>query len=523
MEEQMKKLLAPLKEFWDKQSGTRKKIIIFSAVGVVLLSLGLGLFLNQQGNGFVTLYSSLDRQEAASVYSVLQDMEIPAQMDQSGNVLVPKEQVDSLRLELAGKGYPKTGLTYDIFSSVNGLTTTESQSKVILAQQLETRMQDTLIRIEGIQRAVVTLNIASGSNYVWEQDTQKSTATVLLTLAPDFEMSKKQASAIKNLVAGGVPKMSPSDVTVVDAATSLELTEEVADAGSLVGELERLGLERQIERSLESKAERQLSLFYGEDQMSVAATVVLNYDKMISESMQYKPEQGGTGVVDQIDEHYAMKPSDIVEGIAGEELTTDIPIIVDEDNDGVPEYVDHTRSIDYSISHIKQQIEKGKAEMTSASIAVMIKDGDLNQQKRDSIIEQVSKATNIPVGSISVETLEPVEIPQEDVNTEPGLLEDPIMLAVIGLGALSLLIIIFMIMRMMRKKKKKMSVDEVDELELEQQRLAQEMENKKRALKEAADAKNNQENAIANEVRTFAKENPEITASLIRSWLKEDD
>lgn len=525
MEEQLKKSLASLKEFWAKQPKKKKTIIVAAAAAIVLMSLGMVVYMSGQGGQFVTLYTNLDRQEATSVYTMLQDMEVPAQMDNSGNVLVSKEQVETVRLELAAKGYPKTGLSYDVFSSSSGLTTTESDKQVILVQQLETRMQDTLIRIDGVQKAVVTLNLSQGGNYVWEQDTQKNTAGVLLTLNPDVSLSKSQIAGIKTLIAGGLPKMSPDDVKVVDAATSIELTMEDPEVGGLSGELERIGFERQIEKGLEDKAYRQLSLFYPADMMRVSATVVINYDKMLSESMQYKPEQGGVGVVDELNEQYAMSPNSLASGIAGEENNTDtIPIYVDENGDGVPEYIDHTRSIDYAVSYIKSQVEKGKAELTSSSIAVMVKDGDLNQQKKDSIIEQISKATNIPIGSISVETLEVAPPEKEKTDTVPSILDDPVMLAVIGLGALSLIIIIFMISKMFGKKKKRnMSLQEVDELALEQQRLQQEMDEKKRLLKEAADAKNNQENAIANEVRTFARENPEITAGLIRSWLKEDE
>lgn len=523
MEQQLKKALDTLKEFWTKQSPARKKFIIGVALGVVILAVGITVYLNVQSGQFATLYKSLDRQEAASVYDVLLDMGVPAQMDDGGNVKVPAEQVDSLRLELAAQGYPKTGLSYDIFSSSSGLTTTESDKKVILSQQLETRMQDTLIRIDGVEKAVVTLNIASGSSYVWEQDTEKSTASVTLTLAPGMEMEIGQVRAIKKLVASGVPKLEPEDVTVVDTATSTELGASADSLGELSGELERLGFERQIERSLEEKAARQLSLFYDSEQMRIAATVVINYDKMISESMQYRPEQGNTGVTQNIQDHYVMDPSSLAQGVPGEENNTDIPIYVDNDGDGVPEYVDHSRSVEYAISYIKQQVEKGKAELTSASMAVMIKDDDLNQQKRDSIIEQISKATNISVGSISVETLSvtPAGTPMQPTDAEPGILDDPILLALIGLGSLLLIVIVFMLLRM--KRKKKLTMKEADEMALEHERVEQEMEERKRMLKEAADMKNTQENAIANEVREFAKENPEITASLIRSWLKEDN
>ena len=527
MDEQIKKALASIKEAWGKLAPKMKKTILFGAAGVLVLSLSVALYLNMESSKFVTLYKGMDRQEASQVYAVLQEMGMAAQMDESGNVRVPAQNADTLRLELAAKGYPRTGLSYDVFSSNVGLTTTESDRKVYLTKELEMKQQDTLARMSGVEKAVVTLNLANDSSYVWEQDTQKSTASVLLTLRPGVELTPEQVSAVKVTIASGAPKLAPADVKVVDAATSIELrAKDELSAGTLAGELERLGFERQIEKSLEEKAQKQLSLYYGADQQRVSATVVLDYSKMIQESMQYKPEEGNTGVVDELQESWVMNPGDVAQGIPGEENNTDNPIpnYVDQNGDGVPEYVNHQRNINYTISYIKQQVEKGQAEMTSASIAVLVKDQNLDQERKDILIEQVSKATNIPMGNISVATLEQAVPTPEPTDTQAAWFQDPLLIGIIAVGLAALLIIIFMVVRMTRKKKPKEVEPTEAELALqEQQRLQKEIDDKKRMLKDAADAKAASENAVSNDVRDFARDNPEITASLIRSWLKEDE
>lgn len=529
MEEQIKKSFSSIKEYWQKQSPKRKKVITFSGVGIFLFAVFIVVWLNLSGSGFVTLYSGMDRVEATAVYTTLQDMEIPAQMDNSGNVMVPRNDADNVRLQLAAQGYPKSTLSYDIFNNSNGLTTTEFEKRVVLSQQLESRLQDTLIRMAGVDKAVVTLNLAQGSNYVWEQDTMKSTAGVLLTMHPGATLDAKQVSAVKNLVASSAPKMVAADVKVVDAATSMELKSSDEVAGGLGGELERLGFEAQIEKQKEEKAAKQLSLMYTPDQLRVSVSVEINYDKMISESMQYQPEADGQGVEEHIDESYAKDAQNYAQGIAGEEQNTDIPIVVDRDNDGTPEVVDHTRSIDFAISYIKQQVERGQAELTTATMAIMVMDPELDQRKKDAIIEQASKAANIPVGNISVESADNGEMVQTGGEAETSGIDftDPVTWAVIGLAILSLAIIVFVLLRVSRKGKNKELVaetnGEVDSLIQEQLNIQKDIEDKKRLLRETAEAKSSQENAISDEVREFAKDNPEITASLIRSWLKEDE
>lgn len=520
MDEQIKKSWVTTKEYWGNMPPKQKKIVSFSGVGILVFSLVVVIWLNLSSNTLITLYNSLDKQEAMDIYTVLQDMGVQAQMDNTGNILVPKGNADDVRLQLAAKGYPKTALSYDIFNSSNGLTTTEFEKKQLLTQQLQNRLQDTLTRIDGITKAVVTLNLAQDSSFVWEANTTTSTAGVLLTLAPGVQLSPKQVSAIKYLVASSVPKMVSTDVKVVDAGTSIELRGSEETTGGFATELERLGFEEQMERRMEEKVLKQLSLRYGPEEIRVSATVVLDYDKMITESMQYKPENGNTGVLEYDEQHYAKDANGYASGIAGEENNTDIPIVVDQNGDGMPEVVDHDIVRKYAISYIKQQIEKGTAELIQSSMAIMVLDKNLDQQQKDAITEQAAKATNIPIGSISVES---VDFGTSDNNVPvmavPIDLSSPVTWVVIGV-ALLMLLVIFLIVRSSMKKH---NVEKEEEILAEKERLENELAERARILKETAERNDNRENAITNEVKEFAKENPEITASLIRSWLREDE
>ena len=76
---------------------------------------------------------------------------------------------------------------------------------------------------------------------------------------------------------------------------------------------------------------------------------------------------------------------------------------------------------------------------------------------------------------------------------------------------------------LVRKRQKKRLAEAEAESEMLINSLQAEIEERKRQIADAANADNDpSDNAIVQEIRNFAKENPEITASLIRSWLKED-
>ena len=121
--------------------------------------------------------------------------------------------------------------------------------------------------------------------------------------------------------------------------------------------------------------------------------------------------------------------------------------------------------------------------------------------------------------------------PAEEPEKEPGdlaALFRKYLPYIIGAGALLLIIIglvVFLILsRRKAKAKKNKALSEEEQLEQELERRAQEeAEAQRRKLRDAALATVSRETKAVDEVKEFAVENPEITASLIRAWLKEGE
>jgi len=535
MKDKIQNILNKLKDVWLGQTQKQKKIFLGVAAGVLLLSL-ITVAVLYSGNDTqqVPLYTGLEAGESAEIYKILQDMGVPATLDSKGNILVDQANKDRLLLELSGLGYPKTALTYDIFSSNSSFTTTEFEKKQYLLFQLQDRIEKTLMSIDGVKSAIVTLDVPQESNFVWEEEAnRKSSASILLELADDFTLSSAKISAIKNLVASSVPKMSPADVTIVDAKTSMELRAKDEEETGI--DLERMDFEALIEQKLVDKVINVLSIGYDPDDIRVSATVVIDYKKMITEQMDYIPGENNQGVPYQRYEAYAMNPGDIgAQGVVGEQNNTDIPIYVDTNNDGTPEYVYHTQSLDYFVSYMKQQIEKDKAELASASLAITVKDNNFTPEKQASIIDVAAKATNIPPENITVANLvsqqteeAPIitDVPEPEETETAAWWKNPYVWA--AAGVLLLLIVAGIIFIVYRIRKKKQLEEEAaraeDEALQELLRIQQAAEEEKRKLRDLSAAQSEKDNVITQSVREFASEHPEITAALIRSWLREDD
>jgi flagellar M-ring protein FliF len=195
------KTLLSIKNYFAEMPKKKRNIIFGVAGGVVVLAAVLAIVLNATSQKYVALYQGLESSEATAIYQELLADGIDAQLDSTGNVVVPKELYDQCLLMLAAEGYPKSALTYDIFENSSGLTATESDRKQALIHQTQERLQGTLMRIKGIKDAVVNLAIPENTDYVWEQveDETAPTAGVMITFADDVkELSDDQITKILN-------------------------------------------------------------------------------------------------------------------------------------------------------------------------------------------------------------------------------------------------------------------------------------------------------------------------------------
>ncbi len=526
IKDKAKELADKGKSYWGGLNSKQKQRYIILGCGVVLTTVMVTLLFSFAGNGFEVLYPGIDQKEAAQVYATLQDKGISAQINSSGEVIVPTESKDSILLELAGQ-FPTTAPNYGIYTNHSGFTATESDRKFYLNAQLQDRLQETLRSMEGVGSAIVTLNIVDSSSYVWEANKAPSTASVTVTMKSGYKLTPQHAQTIKNLVAGSVPTMNPDNVVVIDAATMLEVrgAKEANEVKSLF-DLERLDYEAEYERRLVEKVESLLSSVYGPGGVRAIATVVLDYDKMLTEQMQYVPEDNGTGVKNHISERYTVDGDLISQGIVGEENNTDTPIYENGGASEAQQVTDIQREIDYSISYVKQQIEKGEALLKKASISVLVNDADFTTEKQEKLIAVVAKGTNIEPNNISITNLTyqdtTAPVAGNDLSTIFQTYRTQILIA--GASLLLLIVLLFVLVSSGRRKKKKTAQSTAEEnAQLLQDEERKKLEEQRRRIKQAAEESASKDNQVTGEIKRFVSENPEITASLIRSWLREED
>ncbi len=523
MQEQAKKMYSDAVIYWNGMPQKRQRFVIGGAVGVLVLAIIIAVVLNVVGSGYAVLYPGMSASESNELLTALGAQNVPTRVTAEGEVMVPTADKDALLLELAAQGFPKSTLTYNIFSDNSGFTTTEFERKQYLLFQTQERLQGTLRRIDNVVDAVVTLNVPDTGSYVWEQTTDQSSASVLITFANEQSISTDQVMGIKNLVATSVPNLSSEMVTVVDSGSGIELAGTDSSGYSVADELRRLGLEAEMEARIEEKILNVLSLGYDAGDIKISSTVVLDYDSMITESMQYSGNEDNAGVLSS-ETYSAVGGTNIQEGgVVGEQDNTDIPIYV-AGEDGELGTVNYTRDNEYLVSYVKSQVEKDQAEIDEVSVSIALRDSELTDQRRTQIIESAAMASNVPRDMISIMPFD--SLPEEEpVSGVAAVFSNPIILIAIA-GGLLLIVILVLILMSSRRRRKATAAAAAEEsaalyLDGVQFNNQTELEAYKQQLKDAAEAgKNTKESVMVEQVRDFAKENPEITAQLIRTWLK---
>ena len=90
-------------------------------------------------------------------------------------------------------------------------------------------------------------------------------------------------------------------------------------------------------------------------------------------------------------------------------------------------------------------------------------------------------------------------------------------------GILLLAIILLIILLINKRAKRRIALAQAEsQAQIDNmKRSIEEQDNMRKSIEEAAKEHNDSDNATANEVKDFAKKNPEIAAALIRSMMKE--
>lgn len=186
---------------------------IAGAAGVVALVLVAALW--SRAPDYNVLFSNLDDKDGGAIVTALGQMNVPYQFSDNGSaILIPKERVHEVRMQLASQGLPRGGnVGFELLDQAR-FGASQFTEQVTYQRALEGELASSISAVHAVQDARVHLAIPRESLFV--RDRQAPTASVLLTLYSGRSLSESQVSAIQWLVSSSVPSLSADNVSVVD-------------------------------------------------------------------------------------------------------------------------------------------------------------------------------------------------------------------------------------------------------------------------------------------------------------------
>ncbi|MBU1651009.1 flagellar M-ring protein FliF, partial [bacterium] len=286
MNTNLKTLTEQLKQLFDKLTSTQKITLVTFTVLTVLAIGALMIFVNQPQ--YTILYSDLSPNDASAVRDQLQDAKITYQLRDGGNtILVPKDQVYDLRLQLAAEGIPgQVGAGYEIFDRTN-LGMSDFVQKLNYRRALEGELARTIANIAEVEQARVHVVIPEAA--LFREDEKETTASVVLKMKSRARLQEGQVKGISVLISSAVEGLEPENVTILDSYGNLLSSSHNPD--QMVGLTStQMELQHNIEAHLAYKAQTMLDRVLGPGRSIVRLSTELDFQSIERTREIYDPE-----------------------------------------------------------------------------------------------------------------------------------------------------------------------------------------------------------------------------------------
>lgn len=539
MNEQVKKVTKVFTQFWESQDKKRKILYISLLAAIVLIAVAVTVILNRKD--YVVLYEGLENAEASEMVALIEEMGYDAILS-GGAISVPAGTENQITMQLAMQNYPKSGLNYQLTTASTDMFSTESERRAYAKIDMENRLSALFSSMENISSSTVTLYIPEQRNTVVSSIKEYPTASVYVTLKDIDKLSNEQIVGIKNIVRTSC-SIAEENIEIVDSYGIPQLITEENNFDIIVDITKKFAYKTNLENSIKAKILEILTPSFGEDGVSAAVNMVLDFDTKVSETTDYSADgNNNTGVLQHADGKDASGGTTVDGGIVGVETNAD-DTFPTADTAGNDRWTDNSFSNTYLVDTYKEQVEKDGYVIDSLSISVVILTDYLSEAQKQELVRAVGNAASvnpeIMADVVSVIALpkwvDPEEIETGDPAIFLGLTFDQ--LVVIGAAVLIALIIVFIVLAIISgnaKKQRKAFEQQIietsglvgpdgEEEEPVDMFLFSDDEDKLEIPSLTDEQTETKEVVIRREITEFANHSPEIVAQLLKSWIKSEE
>ena len=253
------------------------------AAAIVFLMLVMNF---ASAKSYSTLETGLDPAQTGKVTSALDAKGIGYQIQNGGTALaVDSNQVSQARIALATAGLLGVGSTQPGFELLNNsqLGASNFQQQVTYQRALEGQLDQTIEQIQGIDSATVNLVLPNQQDQLFGDNTQTSSASVLLSDSGSLDPSA--VKGIAELVASSVQGLSDQKVTIT--GSSGQLLWPASGSGADGSATSKQGAENQYDAQMAAAATGLLAQTLGPGKAQVVVNADVNANQATSDTLVY--------------------------------------------------------------------------------------------------------------------------------------------------------------------------------------------------------------------------------------------
>lgn len=497
-----------VKKIKNLKFGTKVAICI----GIITLILAIIFTINYSvKNKYKVLFSGLDSVDAANVTKSLEDKKVDTKID-GDSILVPKDQVDKLRIELS-PNITNGSKGFELMDNGSNLSMTDEEFKIEKTRMIQGELEKTIKTFPSINNARV--HITQGEQSIFNGSGRDGKAAVYISLKDGGTLDKSQIKSIISLVSASGINIPKKNVEVIDQNMDL-LSEGIYDeSGKSMNEAGLTGTknaEKQLSQELKKRVKSMLEPIFGEGKVEIGINTTLNSTTVEKNELKLDPNK-------------VVSSSTKSENSTTDENTKGSPVDNNMNNTANAKSSDNKskeESIKYEIgkSEIKTLSPPGDVKRITASIAI---DGNISNDVIRNVEDMVKTAIGMDPkrgDSISVIGINFNKEGTNELNKEKvkNLNITPMKVSIaIAIVFLILLVIIAFII--FKKKGKKIDLENKEEMSKETEYFANLLKTKER--ENELDKNKTVETNIEDEVKKLAVDNPDEVSELIKRWLND--
>lgn len=535
--------------------------------GAAVVAIVIALLMWARSPDYRVLYSNLSEADGGRIISELDQRGIPYQFSEGGQaLLVPSDQVHTLRLQLAEAGLPQGGNVGFELMDNQAFGISQFAEHVNYQRGLEGELAHSIESLGPVSQARVHLAMAKPSVFV--RDREPAKASVIVTLHSGRVLGEGQVNAIVHMVSSSVPELAAEDVTVVDQNGRL-----LSLPGGKNHDLDGTQLDyiEEVERSYRRRIENILIPILGAQNVRAQVAAQIDFSRREETSERYGPNQPPNEAAVRSSQHSASYTGgdELARGIPGALTNTPpgaapSPIELPQQNDGgtngdqanaddnrPPSSLRQDNVINYEVDRNVEHVQHRTGEVERLSVAVVVNYRDSIDEEgeptraalSDEELAQIDRLVRQAMGFSSTrgDELEVVNSPftqQPDADTDRAWWESPelhdLALALgryllVGLAALLLYLLI------LRPLIKRHTQAPLPAPALESNFRAtvgddeEDVDDADRGIDDTYEAPRRKKRKSAGyeqslkELREIAQEDPRLVAMIVRSWMSKHD